>query len=381
MVIDIWGRVDVRKLSKNGSNRKLRVPVSLGERSYDIVIGPGLIGDASLWRSMLQAGRALVVTDSHVGKLYGDSLRETLDEIGVTVSVHALEAGERWKTLASWAAITDQLAKERHDRETTIIALGGGVVGDLAGFAAATWLRGVRYLQVPTTLLSQVDSSVGGKTGVNHALGKNLIGAFYQPVGVVADLDTLRTLPHRELIAGLAEIIKYGIIRDAAFFDFIEQHLDVMLSGDLDTLGHAVAHSCEIKAEVVTADERESGVREILNFGHTFAHALETLTEYANLNHGEAVALGMIMAAELSVAEGWLEVQARDRIVALIKQLPVLDRLPKGLGIQEIMHAFQSDKKTRAGRLRFVLARAIGSAATCENVSHDRLLGVLERFF
>ncbi len=358
----------------------MRLQVALGERAYEILIGEGLMAAASTWRSMPIGETAMVVTDNHVGPLYADRLRDTLTALGVRTAVHQLAAGEQSKTLASWAAIMDQLAEERHDRTTTLIALGGGVVGDLAGFAAATWLRGVRYLQVPTTLLAQVDSSVGGKTGVNHALGKNLIGAFYQPSGVVADLDTLSTLPTRELVAGLAEVIKYGVIRDAKFFEFIEQQLDALLVGDTEQLGRAVVRACEIKAEVVAADERESGLREILNFGHTFAHALETLTEYAELNHGEAVAIGMVMAAELSVAEGWLAASVRDRIMRLIQRLLVLERLPKGLSVDEMIEAFQSDKKTRAGRLRFVLTRGLGHAETSETVSQERLRKVLERF-
>ena len=359
------------------------VRVSLGERAYEIRIGRGLIADASVWRPLLAGSSAMLVTDEQVGARYRGPLCETLAAIGAQVSVHALKAGEQSKTVESWAAILDQLAAERHDRTTTLVALGGGVVGDLAGFAAAAWLRGVRYVQVPTTLLAQVDSSVGGKTGVNHALGKNLIGAFYQPSGVIADLDTLKSLPQRELVAGIAEIIKYGVIRDAAFFEFVENKLDALLAGDAEALGAAVARSCEIKAEVVAADERESGLREILNFGHTFAHALETLTDYAELNHGEAVAIGMVMAAELSVAEGVLDVSVRDRIVRLIERLPVLQRLQrlsKRLEAEAMMHAFQSDKKTRAGRLRFVLTRGLGHAETSEQVSREHLMRVLGRY-
>ena len=357
-----------------------RVPVSLGERAYDICIGRGLIREDSLWRSLVSGAKAMVVTDDCVGPLYCQPLRDTLERIGLQVSVHEMQAGEQSKTIESWSAIFDQLAEERHDRTTTLIALGGGVVGDMAGFAAATWLRGVGYLQVPTTLLAQVDSSVGGKTGVNHALGKNLIGAFYQPSCVIADLDTLKSLPQRELVAGIAEVIKYGVIRDADFFKFMERKLDALLAGDSEALGAAVARSCEIKAEVVAEDERESGLREILNFGHTFAHALETLTEYAELNHGEAVAIGMVMAAELSLAEGWLAAAERDRIVSLIERLGVMKRLPRGLSVADMMQAFQSDKKTRAGRLRFVLTRGLGHVQTAEDVSHERLKEVLERY-
>ena len=352
--------------------------VSLGERSYDIHIGEGLLADPSLWRELVPGATALVVSDTTVGPLYGNGLSETLVDLDIRVSQHLLKVGEQTKNMESWRAITDQLAEERHDRTTTLIALGGGVVGDLTGFAAATWLRGVGYVQVPTSLLAQVDSSVGGKTGINHPRGKNLIGAFYQPSGVVADLETLASLPRRELVAGLAEIIKYGVIRDAEFFHWIERHLDDLLSGQADLLAHAVARSCQIKAEVVAADERESGLREILNFGHTFAHALETLSDYSQLNHGEAVAIGMIMAARLSHAEDWLQESDLKRIEQLITRLPVLDRLPKGLTLEGMLEAFQSDKKTRAGRIRFVLTRGLGQAETSEMVAREELVGVLD---
>ena len=354
--------------------------VSLGERSYDIHIGESLLGEAELWKRLVPGATALVVSDATVNAYYGKHLIDTIAKLGVRVSRHLLDEGEHIKNIESWRAITDQLAEERHDRTTTLVALGGGVVGDLTGFAAATWLRGVRFLQVPTTLLAQVDSSVGGKTGINHARGKNLIGAFHQPAAVVAGLDTLASLPRRELVAGLAEVIKYGVIRDAEFFDWLERHLDNLLSGQVDLLAHAVARSCRIKAEVVAADEHESGVREILNFGHTFAHALETLSDYATLNHGEAVAIGMIMAARLSNAEGWLAATDLNRIERLITRLPVLERLPKGLTREDMMHAFQSDKKTRAGKLRFVLTRGTGHAETCETVDRDRLIEVLGAF-
>lgn len=355
-----------------------KVCVPLGARSYDILIGDGLMSDLAVWSELVSGTTAMVVSDAAVSALYANGLSETLASLGVRVSRHVLADGEHTKNMASWRAITDQLAEERHDRTTTVIALGGGVVGDLTGFAAATWLRGVAYVQVPTSLLAQVDSSVGGKTGINHPRGKNLIGAFYQPSGVVADLDTLASLPKRELVAGLAEVIKYGVIRDGQFFAWIERHLDNLLRGEPDLLAQAVARSCEIKAQVVAADERESGMREILNFGHTFAHALETLSDYSALNHGEAVAIGMIMATRLSYAEGWLQKSDLRRIEQLVTRMPVLDRLPKGLTVKGMLEAFQSDKKTRAGRLRFVLTRGIGSAETAETVSRDRLVGVLE---
>lgn len=355
--------------------------VNLGERSYEIRIGAGLLGDGALWKDLVVGASALVVSDETVARIYADVVCETLALKGVKLGRHILPVGEQHKTVEAWGRITDQLAEQGFDRSTTLIALGGGVVGDLTGFAAATWMRGVPYVQVPTSLLAQVDSSVGGKTGVNHARGKNLIGAFYQPSGVVADLDTLDTLPRRELIAGLAEVIKYGVIRDVDFFAWLEGALDALLSRDKGALAQAVLRSCEIKAEVVAEDERESGLREILNFGHTFAHGLETLTRYEQLNHGEAVALGMLMAARLSVAQGWLEGDAARRIEALVNRLGVIQRLPGAISVDAMLLAFQRDKKTRAGRLRFVLCREIGHAETCETVSHKNLTRVLEESF
>ena len=355
-----------------------RLPVNLGERSYEIHIGAGFLGDAALWNELVSGSSALVVSDEAVAGIYCDVLCDTLAENGIKLGRHILPVGEQHKTVETWHSITNQLAEQGFDRTVTLIALGGGVVGDLTGFAAATWMRGVPYLQVPTSLLAQVDSSVGGKTAVNHARGKNLIGAFHQPCGVVADLDTLDTLPRRELVAGLAEVIKYGVIRDAQFFAWLEGALDVLLARDKQALARAVRRSCEIKAQVVAADERESGLREILNFGHTFAHGLETLSRYEQLNHGEAVALGMLMAARLSVAQGWLKADMGQRIEALVGRLDVMRRLPEGLGLDAMLAAFQSDKKTRAGRLRFVLAREIGHAETCETVSREHLTSVLE---
>ena len=360
--------------------RVKRLPVSLGERTYEIHIGGGLLGDEALWRRLVNGPQAMVVSDELVAPLYGDALCEVLSRGGVKVGRHILPTGERYKTIESWRAISEALAEHSYDRRGTLVALGGGVVGDVTGFAAATWMRGVPYVQVPTSLLAQVDSSVGGKTGVNLARGKNLIGAFHQPSGVVVDLDALKTLPSRELIAGLAEIVKYGVIRDAGFFAWLEDSLDALLACDREALAHAVSRSCELKAEVVVADERESGQREILNFGHTFAHGLETLTGYAQLNHGEAVGLGMLMAARLSQLHGWLGDEAANRIAALVSRLGVLQRVPRGLSAEAMLSAFQSDKKTRGNRLRFVLTRGIGHAETCEAVLRDRLRAVLEEF-
>ncbi|MDE0350402.1 MAG: 3-dehydroquinate synthase, partial [Gammaproteobacteria bacterium] len=288
-----------------GQPDTLTVTVDLGERSYPIRIGRGLLGQPGLLDPFLAGSQALVVTNEVVGEHYLDRTLAGLPA-HVRADVLALPDGEAFKTLATFSDVIDRLVAGRHNRGTTIIALGGGVVGDVAGFAAAAYQRGVPYIQVPTTLLALVDSSVGGKTAVNHPGGKNLVGAFYQPRCVVADLDTLDTLPDRELRAGLAEVIKYGVIFDADFFDWIAAHLSALLARDMDSLGHAVARSCEIKAEVVRTDERESGVRMVLNYGHTFGHALEAVTGYASLLHGEAVAIGMVLAAELAARLGTL---------------------------------------------------------------------------
>ncbi|MEK7260685.1 MAG: 3-dehydroquinate synthase, partial [Pseudomonadota bacterium] len=297
--------------------------VKLGERSYPILIGSGLLARGELLTRHIAGTSAVVVTNATVAPLYLSKVRAHLERyhpVEVT-----LPDGEQHKSLTVLNRIFDALLENRCDRQTTIIALGGGVVGDMAGFAAATYQRGVPFIQMPTTLLAQVDSSVGGKTGVNHALGKNMIGAFYQPRAVIIDTDTLTTLPDRELSAGLAEVIKYGLIRDPAFFVWLEQHLDRLLKRDPDALAEAIERSCRNKAEVVAADEREAGVRATLNLGHTFGHAIETGMGYGAWLHGEAVAAGMAMAADLSHRLGWLKETDLARIRALLERarLPV----------------------------------------------------------
>ena len=327
--------------------------VELGERSYPIVIGSGLLGNFDL-AGHIRGQDCLVVSNETVAPLYLDKLRSSLD--GCNVTCVELPDGEAYKTLASMQLILDELVASGANRDTTVIALGGGVVGDIAGFAAACYMRGVDFVQVPTTLLAQVDSSVGGKTGVNHPQGKNLVGAFHQPRIVLIDTDTLDTLPHRELKAGMAEVIKYGAICDAEFFSWLEQNLAALLARDAEALAHAIRRCCELKAEVVAEDERESGRRAILNFGHTFGHAIEHCQGYGEWLHGEAVAAGMVMAAQLSGIDA-ADVE-RLRALLVAAGLPVA---PPAIAAADWMAAMGMDKKVQGKRLRFVLLDAIGA--------------------
>lgn len=345
--------------------------VELDERRYPIFIGPGLISRPELIRPYLKGSQALIVTNETVAPLYLESVRKGLANLHVAHVM--LPDGEEYKTLASFSRIIDALVEGQHDRTSTVLALGGGVVGDVAGFAAACYQRGIGYIQIPTTLLAQVDSSVGGKTAVNHPSGKNLIGAFHQPSCVVADTEVLSSLPARELSAGVAEVIKYGVIHDAEFFDWLERRLDDVLSLDDEAVGFAVRRSCEIKAAVVAADERESGLREILNFGHTFGHGLEQVSAYSRWLHGEAVALGMVMAADLSMREGILDSGDARRVKALLKRAGLPVALPEDLQRETLLQAMSRDKKARAGRLRFVLAERIGRVRVSDAVSDASL--------
>ncbi|HJV24383.1 MAG TPA: 3-dehydroquinate synthase [Aromatoleum sp.] len=335
--------------------------VALGSRSYPIQIGRDVLADTSLILPFLKTKRVAIVTNDVVGPLYLKRLEEALDAANVRTSVAVLPDGEAHKDWQTLNLIFDKLLAERCERSTTLIALGGGVVGDMAGFAAATYQRGMPFIQIPTTLLSQVDSSVGGKTAINHPLGKNMIGAFYQPKLVLADIRTLDTLPDRELRAGLAEVIKYGLIRDPAFFEWLEGNLEKLLQRDADALAFAVERSCANKAEVVAADETEQGERALLNLGHTFGHAIETGMGYGNWLHGEAVAAGTMMAAELSRLLGWLSSADVARIEALFARagLPVVGaKMP----VEQYLDLMAHDKKVEAGRLRLVLLRQIGRA-------------------
>ncbi len=346
--------------------------VDLDERSYPIVIGSGLLGGGFDMSGHLIGTDCLIVSNETVAPLYLDALKKNLTDS--TVHVMKLADGEAIKTIASVQTVIDKLVHSHANRDATVIALGGGVVGDIAGFAAACYMRGVAFIQVPTTLLAQVDSSVGGKTGVNHPHGKNLLGAFHQPRLVLIDTNTLATLPDRELRAGLAEVIKYGLICDAEFLAWLENNISALLARDADALAHAIQRSCEIKAAIVSEDERETGKRALLNFGHTFAHAIENCLGYGEWLHGEAVAAGMVMAAALSD----MDQAERDRITALIAsaELPVA---PPQIDAEKLMAAMKIDKKVEAKRLRFVLLRSIGDAYVSAEFSEPRLNEVLAR--
>jgi 3-dehydroquinate synthase len=352
------------------------VNVALGDRSYPIHIGSGLLQRAELVRAHLAQPRVAIVTNDVVGPLYLDALGGVLERAGVQALRVTLPDGEARKNWESLNRILDALLENRCERSTTVIALGGGVIGDLAGFAAAVFLRGVPFIQVPTTLLAQVDSSVGGKTGINHPLGKNMIGAFYQPKMVLADTDTLATLPARELAAGLAEVVKYGLILDRAFFDWLEANMQRLTARDEQALTYAIRRSCELKAEVVAGDERESGARALLNLGHTFGHAIEAGLSYGTWLHGEAVASGTVMAARLSHAMGMLDDADVARISALLQRAGLPVEAP-ALGADTYLDLMGMDKKVEGGKLRLILLRAIGQAYVSSDFPQAALRRVL----
>jgi 3-dehydroquinate synthase len=337
-----------------------QVAIDLGDRSYDILIGGDLFKPES-FVGLPKSSKALIVTNTTVGPLYTARLRAAIAPFHKQVLDVELPDGEQYKDWPALNQVFTKLLEEASDRKTVLYALGGGVVGDMTGFAAACYMRGVPFVQVPTTLLAQVDSSVGGKTAINHPAGKNMIGAFYQPQRVVCDLDTLATLPQRELLAGLAEVIKYGPIADADFLSWIETHLDDLLARDRQALVHAVRRSCEIKAWVVGQDEKEAGLRAILNFGHTFGHAIEAGMGYGEWLHGEAVGCGMVMAADLSARLGLIDQATCERIQALIRRtgLPVTG---PALGAERYLELMQVDKKAEGGEIRFVVVGPVGSA-------------------
>lgn len=340
--------------------------VELGSRSYPIHVGPGLLTDEARFAEALPGGPVLIVTNDVVAPLYLDTLVATLARRDPQILI--LPDGERHKNLENFTRIIDALARQGVTRDGVIVALGGGVVGDVAGFAAATYMRGIAFLPCPTTLLAQVDASVGGKTAVNHPAGKNLVGAFHQPVAVVMDTDTLATLPEREFRAGLAEVIKAALIRDAEFFGWLEENAQALMARRNDTLSSAIERACRIKADIVAADERERGERALLNLGHTFAHAIETETGYSRLLHGEAVAMGLVMAARLSCAKGLLKPQDADRIAAVLAKVG-LDTAPPGdLEPERLLQRMYLDKKALAGRLRLVLLERIGHAVVRDDL-------------
>jgi len=349
--------------------------VALGARAYPIYIGAGLLVEADLYRPHIVGSQVMIVTNETVAPLYLDGLRTAL--AGYHLSEVVLPDGEQYKTLEVWNRIFDALLQARCGRDCTLIALGGGVVGDMAGFAAACYQRGVAFIQVPTTLLAQVDSSVGGKTGINHAAGKNMIGAFHQPRAVIADTATLATLPQRELSAGLAEVLKYGLIRDAVFLTWLETHMAELLTRDADALAYVIRRSCEIKADIVAADELEAGQRALLNLGHTFGHAIETGMGYGSWLHGEAVGVGLCMAADLSARIGWLSETDVGRIRRLVASAGLPVEPPPDLSAERFMELIAVDKKAVDGRLRMVLLRHLGDAVVTGDVDPSHLHATL----
>ena len=353
------------------------VEIDLGARRYPIHVGAGIIGKQRLLAPHVGDRHAFVVTNETVAPLYLDRLRPALADAS-GVDVHVIADGEQYKTLDTFAEIQRVLVERRVARDGVVIALGGGVVGDIAGFAAACYQRGVDFLQVPTTLLAQVDSSVGGKTGVNLPGGKNLVGAFHQPRCVLSDTATLATLDPREVRAGFAEIVKYGLIDDPDFFDWLEANVTALLDLDDDALGIAVVRACERKAALVVADERESGVRALLNLGHTFAHAIETGTGYGVWLHGEAVAVGIVLAARMSHRMGWLTGQDCERIERLLTRAGLPTRAPAALSPRRMLELMSVDKKIRRGRLRLILLRGIGDAVMTSEFDPELLHETLE---
>ena len=357
--------------------------VEIPHRQYPIFVAEGLLADTQKLRELLlariQGRQVAIITNKVVAPLYLDALLEALD--GLQVDVMQMDDGEAEKNLQVYQQTMDFLLAARHNRSTCLIALGGGVVGDLCGFVAATFQRGVDFVQIPTTLLAQVDSSVGGKTAVNHPQGKNMIGAFHQPLAVLADTATLGTLPSREYAAGLAEVVKYGVIEDAAFFEFLEQHSDDLLAKDGAVLSQVILRCCAIKAEVVSADERESGRRAILNYGHTFGHGIEKLCGYGQWLHGEAVAIGMVMAARLSVAVAGLDESVVMRLTALLRRLGLptaLDQASRKVAtIEAMMDVMGLDKKVVDGRLRFIVASQLGQVQVRDDIDAALVRNVL----
>lgn len=355
-----------------------KIKVELGERSYDISIGSNILD--GLWnalKSLSLSPKIAVVSNPTVYPLYGKSVSDSIEKAGFDAITVTIPDGEEYKDLLWVQHIYDELLKAKLDRSSALIALGGGVIGDITGFVASTYMRGISYIQVPTTLLAQVDSSVGGKTGVNHKLGKNMIGTFWQPRLVWVDVKTLQTLPKRELIAGLAEVIKYGVIGDAELFDFLEVNRDKILNLNSDALAHIIKRSCEIKAEVVSRDERESGLRAILNYGHTIGHAIETVTVYKRYLHGEAVAIGMCVEARLSDMLKFIDNKKVSRIKALVDAYGLPSEMPKDLDIDHILSSMQLDKKAVAGELKFILPERIGMVRIHKGVNEKVIRGLL----
>ncbi len=351
--------------------------VDLGERAYPVYIGRDLLSDPALLAQHVAGSQVVIVSNEVVAPLYVDRVKAGLGKRQLVTEV-VLPDGEQYKTLDTLSMIFDRVMADRHSRNTTFVAVGGGVVGDVTGFAAACYQRGVNFIQVPTTLLAQVDSSVGGKTGVNHPLGKNMVGAFYQPQAVLIDIDTLHTLPARELSAGLAEVVKYGLIGDEPFYRWLQEHMPRLLAREEAALAEAIERSCANKAAVVAADEREGGLRAILNLGHTFAHAIETGQGYGAWLHGEAVAAGMLLAAELSARRGWITRSEVDDFRELLRGMHLPVHIPKDMSADTFLALMAHDKKVIDGRLRLVLLKAVGEACVVDDASERELRELLE---
>jgi len=353
------------------------INVELANNAYPVYLGHGLLTEQSLWDKHLGSGKTLIVSNVVVAPLYLEALKSTLS--AHHPDVHIIPDGERFKTSETWYGIIDKLVGMQARRDVNIVALGGGVVGDITGFAAASYMRGVRFLQAPTTLLAQVDASVGGKTGINHAKGKNLVGAFHQPAAVVIDSATLATLAEREFNAGLAEVVKYGAIFDPQFFAWLEQHAGEINGRDVEALDYLIYQSVMNKAKIVAEDEKEAGIRALLNFGHSFGHALEAETRYTEFLHGEAVAIGMVIAASLSESTGLCDQGATERVSALLSQFSLPVRIPAGISINGLLDALELDKKAIASGLRLILLNAIGHAMVDSNSSQDEIITAMEQ--
>jgi 3-dehydroquinate synthase len=351
--------------------------VELGDRSYPIFIGSGLLSQPELLCRYVKGGTALIVSNTTIAPLYIEQIKTNLDSQNIQHDCVILEDGEQFKTLEAVQTIITTLLEKKHNRQTTLIALGGGVVGDITGFAASVYQRGVNFIQIPTTTLSQVDSSVGGKTGVNHILGKNMIGAFHQPQCVIADISTLSTLPDREYSAGLAEVIKYGLIHDAKFFKWLEQNISKLMARDSDIIAQAILVSCQTKANIVSIDERESGIRAILNLGHTFGHAIEATMGYGNWLHGEAVAAGMVMAVDLSCRQQWIDNSLKQRTIDLLKNANLPVTSPTNMTVDQYMSAMSIDKKVINGTIQFILLKGLGEAIVTSDYNPDFLKATL----
>lgn len=358
----------------------LQVNVELKERAYPISIGSGLLKDPNSYRPLKAGDKVMIVTNPTIAPHYLATVEQALDKLGCSVDSVQIPDGEKYKTLESLNLIFTALLEKNHNRDSTVIALGGGVIGDVAGYAAASYQRGVRFMQIPTTLLAQVDSSVGGKTGVNHALGKNMIGAFKQPVSVIIDTDTLHTLAKREVSAGLAEVIKYGAIFDIDFFQWLERNIECLVALEQEALEYCIQRCCQLKADVVARDETEKGERALLNLGHTFGHAIEAHLGYGNWLHGEAVAVGMLEAAALSEILGDLTAEDVARLERLIARAVLPTISPDGMQAQEYLPYMWRDKKVLAGQLRLILLKKLGQAYVTSAATETQVLDAIERF-